>query len=452
MVRFYFQKNFFFSLCYLNFYFFIANLNQAYIIKFEEENKKVQEFNNLQEKYDDFQEKYDDLQKKYDDLQEKYDDLTKKYNKEINQNQIIVEKFKNDIEEKYQNQISEINQQNQNSIKSQEQRINQLHQSLELKENKLQNLEKEKEELNVENDNLHQKNSNLINQLEDTLQQNAFLKDDISNENIDQNYMFSLDNDISELNDSLKRYITDLNQDVTVNVEEIKKLLLLYKCPIKITSQKDDQLLIQAVLQRHIIETILSYAIKYFQSTGQYYHLESDIVNKSSSLYTLLTNISNDRVGNDEKTHVTSTKLRQYVYSILNNYGFADIYGEGHVAYEHPFIAYHKEKLNKTMNELRIIKGQEEIASENLAANIICEVIKIFWFRLKIHESIVQYVWIPYNAKIDEMFMEGSNLDDDNDKENLYVGLCYFPLIGSDLTSNNKKVFASAKVFTQRNP
>lgn len=102
------------------------------------------------------------------------------------------------------------------------------------------------------------------------------------------------------------------------------------------------------------------------------------------------------------------------------------------------------------MNELRIVKGQEKIASENLAATIICEVVKLFWFKLKIHESVIQYAWIPYNVKVDEMFMEGSNLDD-NDEENLYVGLCYFPLIGRDLTSNNQKVYYPAKVFVQRN-
>jgi hypothetical protein len=292
-----------------------------------------------------------------------------------------------------------------------------------------------------------------VDQLENNLQDN-FLKDDITDEeNLDQNYIISLNNDILELNDNLKKYITDLNQDVIVDIEEIKKLLLFYKCPIKITNQKDDRLLIQAVLQRHIIETILSYTKKYFQSTGQHYHLESDIVNKASCLSTLLTNISKYRTGNDkitQITHMATTKLRQHIYLILNNRGFSNVYEKDHIIYEHPFIADHKGKLNKAMNELRFIKGQERIVFENLAATIICEVIKIFWFRLKIHESVIQYVWVPYNVKVDETFMEGSNCDD-NDDENLYVGLCYFPLIGRDLTLHNKKVFTPAKVFTQTN-
>ncbi|RIA87947.1 hypothetical protein C1645_776178 [Glomus cerebriforme] len=233
-------------------------------------------------------------------------------------------------------------------------------------------------------------------------------------------------------------------------MEEVKKLLLLYKCPTKITNQKGDRLLIQAVLQRHIMETIFSYATKYFQSTGQHYHLESDIINKAHSLSTLLTNASKHRTGNDEVTNIALTKLRQQIYLILNNHGFTDIF-EDNAIYEHPFIAYHKKQLNKITNELRIIKDDnEKIASENLAANIIRKVVKIFWFSLKIQEPIVQYVWIPYNAKMDKTFMEGTNFDDSDDIENLYVDLCYFPLTGKDLTSNNRKIYTPAKVFIRK--
>ncbi|GBC02372.1 hypothetical protein RclHR1_00460010 [Rhizophagus clarus] len=430
----------------------ISVINQQHQNKIELQGQRAKQ---IQNNYYVCKNNFDKYKLLHDNLQEKYVDLQEKYNEEINQNQIIIEKLRSDIErieEKYQNQISDIDQQYQNKFKLQEQRINQLQQSLELKENKLQDLGKEKKELNVEYDNLHQKNANLMNQLENILQQNTSCKDDISNyqlENIDQNYIISLNSDISKLNGNLKSYITDLNQDVIVNMEEIKKLLLLYKCSIKITNQKDDQLLIQAVLQRHVIETILSYAIRYFQCTGQHYHLESDIINKSSLLSILLANISKYRMGNDEITKIATTKLRQHVYTILDNRGFADIYGKNDATYEHPFIAHYKEKLNKTMDELRIIRGQEKITCENLAATIIREVIKIFWFRLKIHESPVQYAWIPYNAKVDETFMKRSNFDNDDD-DDLYVGLCYFPLIGRDIASNNKDVFVPAKVFAQK--
>jgi hypothetical protein len=46
--------------------------------------------------------------------------------------------------------------------------------------------------------------------------------------------------------------------------------------------------------------------------------------------------------------------------------------------------------------------------------------------------------------------MERENFDD-NDNENLYVDLCYFPLIGRDLTSHNHKVYVPAKVIVRKN-
>jgi hypothetical protein len=409
-------------------YFIYSFFNKIILIFFNKNN--VNSVNNdriteniqgyLTQKFEKEKKKLEDKGQLYNNLQEKYDDLTNKYNEETNQHQIIVENLKKnikeiedkylkntenlkndikEIEDKYlkntenlKNDIKEIEDKNLKNTQQLEQQIIQLKQSLESKENQLQSLEKEREVLAAENDSLYQKNTNLVNQLENTL-----FEDELSNQlgDIGQNYIMDLNDDISKLNNNLKKYITDLKQDVIVNIKEIRQLLLLYKCPIEITNQKDDLLIIQAVLQRHIIETIFSYATKYFQSTGQHYHLESDIINKASLLTTLLADASKYRTGNDEITRVTSTKLRKQIYLILNDCGFSDIYGKSNTTYEHPFITFYKEKLNKIMNELRIIKDQEKIAVENLAATIIREVIKIFWFRLKIYEH-VQYVWIPY--------------------------------------------------------
>ncbi len=44
------------------------------------------------------------------------------------------------------------------------------------------------------------------------------------------------------------------------------------------------------------------------------------------------------------------------------------------------------------MNELRIIKDdRKKSISENLAASIIREVVKLFWFRLKVQEPVAQH-------------------------------------------------------------
>ncbi|GBB98366.1 hypothetical protein RclHR1_03200016 [Rhizophagus clarus] len=378
------------------------NLNNEEIQLFDIEKKKLQ---------DDINKYFYQYNSLYKKLQEKHIELT---NKSINQ---------------------------QNKIDSQEQIINQLR-------FKIQNLEKEKEKLDTKNDNLLQKNSNLEKQLK-IIQQDDSIK--VTNSPLqstgddEQNYIVNLNNDIMELNDNIRKYITNLKQDVTVNMGEVNKLLSLYKCSTRNLDQKDDRLLIQAVLQRHIIENIFDYASKYFQNTGKHYHLESEIIKNESSLSSLLTRASKCRTGNDDMTRVASTKLRQQIYSILNNRGFADTIGE--TVCEHPFIGYYKKHLNNLMNELRIINNdQKRSASENLAATIIRDVIKIFWFRLKIQEPVVQHHWIQNNAKVDKSFMEGNNLDDNS---NLFVDLCYFPLIGKNLTSNNRKIYFSAKVFAK---
>jgi hypothetical protein len=361
---------------------------------------------------------------------------------QLQQSMILKENQLQHSEKENQKNVNLMNQL-ENKIKLQEQKIDQLQQSMKLKDDQLQNAEEE-------NDNLYQKNVNLMDQLENLLQ-NSLLDDELSNyqsEDTNQNYIMNINNDISELNDNLKKYITDVKQDVIVNIEGIKNLLLLYKCPTKITNQDDDWLHIQVILQRHIIEIIISHATEYFQSTGQPYHLESDIIKEASLLSTLLTNISKYHTGNNKIAHKTSTKLREQIYLTLGDCGFNNINGENNTTYEHPFIADCKKELNNTINELRIVKDQEKkIAAENLAATIICEVIKIFWFRIKACESVVQYVWIPCNVKVDKIFMEISNIDDD---ENLYVDLCYFPLIGSDLTSIIKKFIFLQKLLYEK--
>ncbi|CAI2198548.1 7585_t:CDS:1, partial [Funneliformis geosporum] len=45
--------------------------------------------------------------------------------------------------------------------------------------------------------------------------------------------------------------------------------------------------------------------------------------------------------------------------------------------------------------------------------------------------------------------MNGNWDDDDGNINQLRVGICYFPLIGRDLASPNRKVFIVAKVFSR---
>ncbi|CAG8625430.1 uncharacterized protein OCT59_009893 [Rhizophagus irregularis] len=375
-----------------------------------------------------------------DKYNEKYVELLTKNNEETNQRDVAIRNLKSEIKER-------------------EQRLKDVQRL----ENRVQHLEKEKEELEVKNNNLVQRNGNLETQLEDLTKQNALLEDEASSYQSalgvatnfqlgddDQNNAVNLNGDILELNDNIKKYITNLKQDIIVNMEEVKKLLLLYNCPTRIQNQKEDRLLIQAVLHRHVMEKIFEYASQYFQSTGKHYHLESDIAKNESTLSLLLIHASKCRSGNDEVTRVGPSKLRQQIYSVLSNRGFADIIGVGKTLHEHPFIAYHKEKLNKIMNELRVINSnQKKITSENLAATIIRKVVKIFWFRLKVQEPVVQYRWIQNNTLVDKTLVEVANLDDKDEVVNSYVDLCFFPLIGRDIDSNNRKIYTLAKVIAK---
>ncbi|GBB98357.1 hypothetical protein RclHR1_03200007 [Rhizophagus clarus] len=107
---------------------------------FDEEEKKLQD------------EIHNNINLLYNNLQKKCTDLI---NKNVDQHQIIVKKLKNEIEE-----IKGINLKNQSKIESQEQIINQLRQSLGLKENQTRKLGHEKELEAKKNEILNLKNEN----------------------------------------------------------------------------------------------------------------------------------------------------------------------------------------------------------------------------------------------------------------------------------------------------
>ncbi|GBB95711.1 hypothetical protein RclHR1_00260016 [Rhizophagus clarus] len=113
-------------------------------------------------------------------------------------------------------------------------------------------------------------------------------------------------------------------------------------------------------------------------------------------------------------------------------------------------LIFKKNKLNSEMNKYRIIKDDTKRKSiENMAPDIIREFIRLIKFRLKIQEPSAQIKWIPIYSNIDPNIMEGNWNEDEID--NLEVGVCSFPAIGQDLDDVEKrKIYAPAQVYTKK--
>uniref|UniRef100_U9TQT9 Uncharacterized protein n=1 Tax=Rhizophagus irregularis (strain DAOM 181602 / DAOM 197198 / MUCL 43194) TaxID=747089 RepID=U9TQT9_RHIID len=269
----------------------------------------------------------------------------------------------------------------------------------------------------------------------------------------DRNHHVQLKNDISELQNKLRNYVTTLKGDFEIKFDAINNLIKKYDIKTSVTPENPKKSLIRAVLQHHILKKIIKDMNKYFNQnseTESALHLEAEIISKSKDLEDKLAEFSKTRCGSDQTTHATSIKIRQKVNIALSNRGFSDIISDGKdISQEHVFINLHKNKLNSEMNKYRIIKDDKKRKSvEKLAPDIIREFVRLIQFRLKIQEPSAQIKWIPINSDVDSSIMEG-NWDKD-DIDNLVVEVCSFPVIGQDLDDvENRKVYTPAQVFTK---
>ena len=79
-----------------------------------------------------------------------------------------------------------------------------------------------------------------------------------------------------------------------------------------------------------------------------------------------------------------------------------------------------------------------------MAPKLIQDFYKLFLFRLNVQEPRPEVRFFE-NEKIDPDTMKGLWNDDEIDQ--LCVGICYFPAVGRDLSSSDRKIYTSAKVF-----
>ncbi|CAI2173659.1 5242_t:CDS:2 [Funneliformis geosporum] len=225
----------------------------------------------------------------------------------------------------------------------------------------------------------------------------------------DQNHSVRLNQDILSLHDTLENYVTNLKPNIDVNIKEAKKILHKYKCQTEISEKKPNKPVIKAALQRHVLEVIFEQADFYFTRSNKEHYLESEIVSKTVELTDLMENFYNNRLGDDRVTRHTPIKLRQQVYSALGTRGFNDIVYSNGISKnsKHNFIHIISKKINKMMNKFRVIKDVEKRRYVNsLAEDLIRDVVRIFYFRLKIQEPMAQYRWYENNEKINKSTMK----------------------------------------------
>ncbi|POG64111.1 hypothetical protein GLOIN_2v1678781 [Rhizophagus irregularis DAOM 181602=DAOM 197198] len=101
------------------------------------------------------------------------------------------------------------------------------------------------------------------------------------------------------------------------------------------------------------------------------------------------------------------------------------------------------EQYRKILNPIK----KKEI--EEKAANIILDVIRIFFFRIQTQEPIGQFYWFQNKDKIDPGLMNG--MWDDDKFDDFEVDICKFPLVGIELNDDIKrKIYTHAIILPQK--
>ncbi|CAG8543519.1 11171_t:CDS:2, partial [Funneliformis mosseae] len=239
----------------------------------------------------------------------------------------------------------------------------------------------------------------------------------------DQNHTVRLNQDILALHDTLENYVTNLKPKINVDIKVAKQILRKYKCQTEISDKDPNKPVIKAALQRHVLEEIIKQADFYFTRSNMEHYLESEIVSKTVELTNLMEKFYKNRLGDDRVTRHTPIKLRQQVYSALGTRGFNDITSSNGTSShsKHDFIYIISKKINKMMNKVRVIKDVEKRRYvDALAGDLVRDVVRIFYFRLKIQEPMAQYLWYENNERINKSTMKSENSNLSIDSVNTY--------------------------------
>ncbi|CAG8645914.1 19401_t:CDS:1, partial [Racocetra persica] len=103
------------------------------------------------------------------------------------------------------------------------------------------------------------------------------------------------------------------------------------------------------------------------------------------------------------------------------------------------------------MNRYRTFKNpQKLLENEEMIDEIVRQVVNIFLFRLKVQEPIAHWKFFENKTSINTIMMEASL--DNAELENVFVDVCSFPVIGSNLCeadeeNKNLKVIFQAQII-----
>ncbi|CAG8703401.1 7768_t:CDS:1 [Cetraspora pellucida] len=330
----------------------------------------------------------------------------------------------------------------------------QLHQDIYHKDSYISNLTNDR-------NNLFSRNSVLSKSLDEVTKKNEELKNEAAHyqsklgdaknfklSDDDPNNSTALTRDIEQLQDKINLYAR-VKKGVTLNLENAKIVLQQnYGCSLDHLANEDseEKILIKWLLQRILIETVTkimnNYIGKCFSQLGSEASRELELIHTTRKMIELLSEFDKHRDGIDEVTQAIPIKLRQQIYAVLGDRGFADIKDDKK---EHPFISYATKEIDNIMSKFRTFRDEEKKQEvDKLLPSIIRDIVKIFFFRLKVQEPEATFRWFKRGDKIDPLQMIGPW---DENIDQWFVDICYFPLIGIDLDNeNNRKILFQAKV------
>jgi len=197
---------------------------------------------------------------------------------------------------------------------------------------------------------------------------------------------------VCSLQDRLEKYVTTLKgANIKIDNEQICQL---YNNLDLDSQDMTNKILMRAVLQRYVLETILKFADNYLEikekeDPDSPYNQEKYIISYTNKLIDLLNKFYNSHFRQDNNMiKAIPTKIHQQVYSMLGASGFSEIYENNDNKYPHPFITYAKQELNQKVTRCHHISDiTKRNCIENMAEDLIKDAVRIFKFRLLVQEQ-----------------------------------------------------------------